>query len=98
LPENRRSSRVPKTKVCSLSKQPSADSLDTLLAPHDLAETEFTHILGTFPLVIHSVKAAALDAFRANESVTQYVTLEKPLNCASMRNLTGDKFLPSGSN
>ncbi len=32
---------------------------------HGLTESEFTHILGTIPLVPALVKAAALEAFRA---------------------------------
>jgi hypothetical protein len=31
---------------------------------YGLTESEFTHILGTFPLVAEPVKAAALKAFR----------------------------------
>ena len=34
---------------------------------YGLTESEFTHILGTFPLVDPGVRAAALEAFRAGD-------------------------------
>ncbi len=44
--------------------------LDALVAHlYGLTEPEFTHILGTFPLVDESVKAAALEAFRSPPAV-----------------------------
>jgi hypothetical protein len=76
-PTSKTGPAVPTTSAASSSAcsacPPRSAELDGLIAHlYGLTESEFTHILTTFPLVAADVKHAALEAFRkvAEETTT----------------------------